>query len=242
MFIDPENGAELSDKQNARLEVIKKVYEQQLYMYQSGVHSVPDRIVSISQPYIRPIVRGKAAAPTEFGAKLDLSIDENGLGRLEKISFDAYNESEVLIQAIENYHARNGRYPERVLADKIYRNRSNLAYCKARDIRLSGPALGRPKKNTSSDKRTEYIDNADRIEVERAFSLAKRCYGLGRIMTKREDTTRSSIVLSIIAMNVDHIVATSLSLNLISIFSRYSWQEILPEYSRNSNMFLECCC
>lgn len=242
MFIDPENGAELSDKQNARLEVIKKVYEQQLYMYQSGVHSVPDRIVSISQPYIRPIVRGKAAAPTEFGAKLDLSIDENGLGRLEKISFDAYNESEVLIQAIENYHARNGRYPERVLADKIYRNRSNLAYCKARDIRLSGPALGRPKKNASSDKRTEYIDNADRIEVERAFSLAKRCYGLGRIMTKREDTTRSSIVLSIIAMNVDHIVATSLSLNLISIFSRYSWQEILPEYSQNSNMFLECCC
>ena len=40
-------------------------------MYDNRVHSVPDRIVSISQLYIRPIVRGKAAAPVEFGAKLD---------------------------------------------------------------------------------------------------------------------------------------------------------------------------
>ncbi len=57
----------------------------------------------------------------EFGTKLDLSV-ENGLGRIEKISFEAYNESEVLIPAIENYYKRNGHYPERVLADKIYRN------------------------------------------------------------------------------------------------------------------------
>ena len=62
------------------------------FLYKSGTHSVKDRIVSISQPYIRPIVRGKAKAPTEFGAKLDMSIDENGIARLEKLSFDAYNE------------------------------------------------------------------------------------------------------------------------------------------------------
>lgn len=31
------------------------------------------------------------------------------------------------------------------------------------------------------DRKTEYADNADRVEVERSFSLAKRCYGLGRI-------------------------------------------------------------
>ena len=38
----------------------------------------------------------KSKAPVEFGAKLDLSV-ENGLGRIEKISIEAYNESEVLI-------------------------------------------------------------------------------------------------------------------------------------------------
>ena len=58
---------------------IRKVYEQQKYMYENKVHSVPDRIVSISQPYIRPIVRGKADAPVEFGVKMDLSLDEKGI-------------------------------------------------------------------------------------------------------------------------------------------------------------------
>ena len=64
-----ETGCELTQKQAERLAVIDKVYEQQKYMYENKVHSVSDRIVSISQPYIRPIVRGKAAAPVEFGAK-----------------------------------------------------------------------------------------------------------------------------------------------------------------------------
>ena len=197
-----EQGMELSSKQLERLAVIRKVYEQQDYMYCNNTHKVPDRIVSISQPYIRPIVRGKAKNPIEFGAKLDLSID-NGFARVEKLSFNPYNESEVLISAIEQYYERNGHYPERVLVDKIYRNRKNINYCKSRGIRLSGPTLGRPKKDSSVDKKIEYIDSVDRIEVERAFSLAKRSFGLGLITTKLESTTRSSIVLSIIAMNVE---------------------------------------
>ena len=95
------NGVVLTEKQAKRLTVIKELYEQQKYMYDNNVHSVKDRIVSISQPYIRPIVRGKAKAPVEFGAKLDMSIDENGFARLERLSFDAYNEADVLISAIE---------------------------------------------------------------------------------------------------------------------------------------------
>ena len=90
------DGVELTPKQAARLSVLRQVYEQQQYMYENNTHTVKDRIVSISQPYIRPIVRGKAAAPVEFGAKLDLSIDENGMERLERLSFDAYDESDVL--------------------------------------------------------------------------------------------------------------------------------------------------
>lgn len=210
-------GIEIKPKQLERLTVIRKVYEQQDHMYYNNTHKVPDRIVSISQPYIRPIVRGKAKEPTEFGAKLDLSID-NGFARVEKLSFDPYNESEILISAIEQYYKRNGHYPERVLVDKIYRNRKNLNYCKLRGIRLSGPALGRPKKEPSADKKIEYIDAVDRIEVERAFSLAKRSFGLGLITTKLESTTKSSIVLSVIAMNVDKLTKLSFMRFLLSIF------------------------
>ncbi len=219
----------LTPKQQERLSVIDKVYEQQKYMYENNVHTVSDRIVSISQPYIRPIVRGKAKAPVEFGAKLDLSLDEKGMARIEKMSFDAYNECDVLVSAIERYRERNGHYPERVLADKIYRNRENLQYCKEREIRLSGPSLGRPKKDTSVDRKIEYKDNADRVEVERAFALAKHSYGLGLIMTKRDETTRSSIALSVIAMNVDRILSLSFTLLTILIFSRYKRRKNMPK-------------
>lgn len=205
-------GCRLTPKQAKRLAVIDKVFEQQKYMYENKVHSVPDRIVSISQPYIRPIVRGKAAAPVEFGAKMDLSLDEKGMARIEKLSFDAYNESDVLIAATERYYERTGHYPERILADKIYRNRNNLSYCRKHRIRLSGPALGRPKKNAGTDKKTEYRDNADRVAVERAFALAKQKYGLGLITSRLDETTRCSIALSVIAMNVDRLCRSLLRL------------------------------
>jgi len=214
-------GVVLTDKQESRLAIIYKVYEQQQFMYDEKTHTVPDRIVSISQPYIRPIVRGKAAAPVEFGAKLDLSLDEHGMARLERLSFDAYNESDVLIEAVERYRERTGHYPERVLVDQIYRNRANRAFCKKHGIRISGPRLGRPKQDAKEDKKLEYQDNADRIAVERAFSLAKRRYGLGLLMTKLDATTRSSIALSIITINVAKIQARFLRLIAFLILSRY---------------------
>ena len=208
------NDVELPSADAELLDILTIVYEQQLYMYENKTHTVENRIVSISQPYIRPIVRGKAKSPVEFGAKLDLSVDEDGMCRIEKLSFDAYNESTVLKSAIENYKERTGHYPERVLADQIYRNRDNITFCSKLGIRLSGKRLGRPKKDayTKEERKTEYQDNTDRIEVERKFSLAKRKFGLGLLLTKREDTTKASIVLSIIAMNIDRLAALLLRL------------------------------
>lgn len=220
-----KKGIVLSEKENKLLQVLDKVHEQQKFMYDNKVHTIENRIVSISQPYIRPIVRGKSKAQVEFGAKLDLSIVD-GFGRIEKISFEAYNESEVLANVIERYKQRTGHYPERILADKIYRNRNNLAYCKERNIRLSGPALGRPRKDAVIDKKAEYRDNADRVEVERAFSLAKGSYGLGLIRTKLEETTRGSIVLSILVMNINRKLKMFLLLFFISIFSRFKIRKL----------------
>ena len=45
--------------------------------------------MSVSHPFIRPIVRGKAKSPVEFGAKLDLSVDEKGMARVEKLSLNS---------------------------------------------------------------------------------------------------------------------------------------------------------
>ena len=114
-------GKQLTDRQTERLDTLRKIYEQQKYMYDNKVHSVPDRIVSVSQPFIRPIVRGKAGKPVEFGAKLDISVVD-GWTRLEYCSFDAYNEAGNLQEIAERFYEREGHYPKRILADKIYRN------------------------------------------------------------------------------------------------------------------------
>jgi len=72
-----------------------------------------NRIVSLKQPHVRPIVRGKASAKTEFGAKVEISVVD-GYVRVEKLSLDAYNECDSLIGVVENFKNRTGKYPERL--------------------------------------------------------------------------------------------------------------------------------
>lgn len=103
---------------------------------------------------------------------------------------------------MERYKTRTGHYPERVLAEQIYRTRENRSYCKMHGIRLSGPKLGRPSAESGVNKKQEYQDNKDRIEVERYFSRSKRCYGMGCIVTKLEETQQTSIALSVFVSNL----------------------------------------
>ena len=129
--------------------------------------------------------------------------------------------SDVLIGAVERYAKREGHYPERVLVDQIYRNRKNLAYCKEHGIRMSGPLLGRPKKDSivrKEERKLAYRDNTDRIAVERAFALAKHSYGLGLITARLDATTKNAIAMSVLAMNVDRIVARRAILLLCAVF------------------------
>ena len=204
-------GKSLTTRQTERLDTIRTIYEQQKYMYDNRTHSVPDRIVSVSQTFVRPIVRGKAGKPVEFGAKLDISVVD-GWTRLEHCSFDAYNESGNLQEMAERFREREGHYPSRILADKIYRNRENLSYCKEHGIRLSGPALGRPKKTETRDKTQDYRDECERVEVERKFSLAKRKCGMGLVTAKRRETAAHVIAMSILVLNLRKIQCTLLRL------------------------------
>lgn len=188
--------------------VINTLYAQQLEMYENKKHSVNDRIVSISQPHVRPIVRGKAAAKTEFGAKISISVVD-GWSFIDTISFDSYNEGQELQQQIEQYKERFGYYPKSVHADKIYRNLSNRKYCKNRGIRLSGPKLGRriqDKEKLQAQKEQEYADEGVRNQVEGRFGVAKRRYGLDKIMTKLKGTSETVIAMIFLVMNLDMIV------------------------------------
>lgn len=199
-----EGHGPLNRRQSQYLETIRTLYQQQRTMYTLKRHQIDNRIVSISQPHIRPIVRGKAKASTEFGAKVAISMVD-GYMYVDELSWDPFNESVNLQQAVEDYKKRFGYYPEAVLADQIYRNRDNRAFCKKHGIRLSGPALGRPKAGEAKKaERLELQDMSERNAVEGGFGVGKRRYGLGRIMARLKETAESVIMLQFIVMNLEH--------------------------------------
>ena len=196
----------LSRRQYRLLLVIQEVFRQQLRMYETQTHRIEDRIVSLSQPHIRPIVRGKAGTSVEFGAKLAVSYVDGYL-RLERLDWNSFNESGELIAQVEAYRQRMGYYPESVHADQVYRTKDNRNWCRAHGIRLTGPGLGKSKaKSTTpaSQKQTK-ADASYRNRIEGKFGQGKRRFGLGLVMTKLAQTSETAISMTILVMNLEQL-------------------------------------
>ena len=189
--------------------VIQHLYQQQWDMYRTRTHRCEHRIVSISQPYVRPMVRGKLDKPVEFGAKLSVSLNGEGLARVDHLRWEAFHEGLDLVSQVEAYLACYGHYPERVLADPIYGTRANRDYLKQRGIRFAGKPLGRPKRETDANReqlkhdkeqrRQEYLQ---RIPIEGKFGQGKNGYRLNYIRAKRANTAFAWINTIFLVMNL----------------------------------------
>lgn len=195
-LLDSYEKIPLKQKNYKYLLVIREVYRQQKEKYKSNSTRIPDRIVSIHQPHVRPMVRGKASAKTEFGSKLTLSLI-NGYSILEKLSWDAYHEGRDLIEIVKGYKKAFGYYPKEVAVDKIFMGRENRKSLKELGIKLIGRPLGRPPKGETFEDRAGI-----RNPVEGKFGQGKRAYRLGRVFAKLKDTSESWIAASFFVMNL----------------------------------------
>jgi hypothetical protein len=179
----------------ARYGVIREVYEQQREMYQHKTRRCEHRIVSISQPHVRPIVRGKPNRAVEFGAKLSVSLTGEGLARVDHLRWDAFAEGKDLESQVEAYRRRYGYYPQVLLGDTIYGTRENRRYLKGHGIRFAGKALGQLQAQRREDYR-------QRIPIEGKFGQGKNGYRLNRIRAKRGDTSAAWINSIFLVMNL----------------------------------------
>lgn len=202
----------LSKLDYKNLLVTTEVYRQQLWMHKQKTNRIEDRIVSITQPHIRPIVRGKAGSSVEFGAKISASCVD-GYVFLDYLSWDNFNESNHFIERVESFKQKTGYYPESVHVDKIYRTRKNRAFCKEKGIRISGVPLGRPPKNIS-DKTKQQAREDERIRnvIESKFGIGKRRFTLNKIMTKLPSTSATTIAVIFLVMNLSALLREFLSL------------------------------
>lgn len=196
----------LKHNEYKKLLVINELYKQQREMFIEKKHSVNDRIVSISQPHVRPIIRGKARVKTEFGMKVSASI-VNGYTHFDRIDWNAYHEGEDLKLHIQKYKERHGCLPESIHADRAYGTRANRKYCKDLGIRFAGISLGRPKKNpTKKEKQLTRKDEGVRVEVEGKFGVLKRRYSLRTIMSKLSETSFTTALMGVFVMNAEKIL------------------------------------
>jgi IS5 family transposase len=187
------------------LQVIREVYRQQKEMHTNSVHSTLNRIVSIHQPHVRPMVRGKAGSDVEFGSKIGICVHE-GLTYLDHLSWNSYNETEDLKISSENYRKRNGYYPAKINADQIYITRENRRWCKEHNILLNGKPLGRPTEKTKERIKELRQAVGERNCVEGKFGQAKRWYGMGNIHAKLKTTSESMIGAIIVVINLVRLV------------------------------------
>lgn len=194
-LLDCYSTIPLSKREYKYLLVIHTVFEQQKEMYDQQKHSIEHRIVSIHQPHVRPIVRGKSKAKVEFGSKIHISVID-GITFLDELSWDAFNEGSHLMEYVEKYRKRFGCYPRELLADQIYCTRANRKALKALNIKLIAKPLGRP----SAVK--EHIRPGERNPVEGKFGQAKTAYGLDRIRARLKNTSESWIASIILVLNL----------------------------------------
>ncbi len=194
----------LSDDDLIMLDVIKKIYDQQKWMYDHKTHSVENRIVSLHQWWVRPMVRGKDKNKVEFGAKINVS-EVNGFCRIDQFSWEAFNEGTMLKEQVENFKSIYGCYPKYLLADKIYLNRENRKYIEEKGIKITGKPLGRPPSKdpqTPSQRYRKKKKAAERNHIEGKFGQAKRGYNLNNIKARLPQTSESWINSIFLVMNV----------------------------------------
>ena len=172
-----------SESQLAEMETITKIYRQQRNHHESGnaKESIPNRIVSINKPYVRPIVRGKEIKKVEFGAKCN-NIQVDGISFIEKLSFNAFNEGIRLVHCVKLAEKLFGEKITRLGGDCSYSGNENRSFCSGRGIETSFSQKGRKRESTASVSTIKKeLARVRATAMEGSFGTQKEHYGLKRI-------------------------------------------------------------
>ena len=169
----------LSDIELIKLETVTKAYRQQKNHYADDDvrKSIPNRIVSISKPYIRPIVRGKEIKTVEFGAKCN-NIQIDGISFIEKLSFNAFSEGTRLKHCVTLAEKLTSVPVKNIGGDQGYSGNANRCFCSEREIEISFSQKGRKSRNEIKSVLKQELARVRATAMEGSFGTQKEHYGL----------------------------------------------------------------
>jgi hypothetical protein len=173
------------ERYHKKRRVIRKVLSQQQEMFTTGNYSIPDKIVSISKSYIRPIVRGKEVKKVEFGAKVNM-IQVDGINFIEHLNFDAFNEGPRLIESVRYSRTLFGKITH-ISADDIYATNANRKWCTGQKIVTNFKRKGRAGKHEVHRQIIAAELRKERAtRMEGSFGTEKQHYSLDKIKARTE--------------------------------------------------------
>ena len=193
-----------SDKQLAEIEMITKIYRQQRNHQKSGnaKESIPNRIVSVNKPYVRPIVRGKEIKKVEFGAKCN-NILIDGMSFIEKLSFNAFNEGTRLVHCVKLAEKLFGEKITKIGGDCSYSGNDNRTFCSDENIVTSFVQKGKKREASASVSLVrKELARVRATAMEGSFGTQKEHYGLKRINGRIKRTEILIIFFGIHTANV----------------------------------------
>ena len=186
------------EKAQEFLDTASKILTQQKDIYQAL--PVKERIVSVHQPHIRPMVRGKYPVNVEFGPKILLNLKNNFLF-LEHLSFNNTSDSQLLDTSLKGYKGRFGFFPTQLAADRGFwpkENRQLAENYNIKKIAIENKGKSSYLKGKPFRERLRRL----RCSIEAKISLAKRKYGLSRACYNIQNGEEIWVRLGLIAMNL----------------------------------------
>jgi len=185
-----------------RYAVAGKLYERQVEMYRNKTRSVKDRIVSLHQPWVRPMPRGKEGRATEFGLKAALSLVDGYLF-VDRLSSDAFNEASAMEATLDRFVERFDKEPRTAAGDGLYGTKENRRILAQRGIQDAFKKLGWPKKEPDPQVRWKKKMQRKRNRIEGYIGHAKQHFHCGRIGYKTEAGMEIWVRMGLSMMNLD---------------------------------------
>ena len=207
MMREHEDEDLLTLSEQSTLDIITKVYRQQKKHFDNNDsrESIPDRIVSISKPYVRPIVRGKEVKNVEFGAKCN-NILVDGISFIEKLSFNAFSEGTSLAHCIKMHKRLFKTDAKKIGGDTGYAGTSNRNLCNELGIQTSFVKRGRPSaEKKEKDFIRQELARVRATAMEGSFGTQKEHYAMRRIKARKKKTEILYIFFGIHTANVVHL-------------------------------------
>ena len=193
------------------LKETEKVIEQTEAVLEGQRH-LPERLVSLFDTEARPIVRGKARNPVEFGRKVLVGETDNGIITTYRVMEGNPADNTLLCPGVKGHRRLFRKRLKAVTADRGFQSRKNEEWLREQKVpRVALPFRGKASQERRAYERQSWFQRLMRFRagVEGRISVLKRLFGLDRSLMRGNSGTEIWVGQGIFAQNLWQVARNS---------------------------------